>query len=154
MSKNPAWRNPPKAHRFKPGQSGNPRGRPPKNKLTDVEKCVQEIMDAPMPHRENSKAKIAPRREALIKIEVERAVKGDVDAADLLIQLRKQATQHGDKGARRVLVMNRLPGLSGQLGEHKVQDLTGQAGDPVGGSGDGEPSQGGASNEPPPGGAS
>lgn len=42
------YKKPPKASQFKPGQSGNPKGRPKKKKMTDEEalKIVNEFVRA------------------------------------------------------------------------------------------------------------
>ncbi len=74
---------PPKANQFKPGQSGNPQGRPKgsKNFRTDlVEECSETVRVT-----ENGKTQILTKQRALLKTTFNRALKGDVRAIRLLL---------------------------------------------------------------------
>lgn len=119
---------PPKDKQFEPGKSGNPGGRP-KNTPDRLGEIVQEVMDAPMQYRENGRTKTATRREVGLKLLVERAAKGDVVAAELVLKKRRHALRHGQKAARRLLVTDWLPDYFGQTGDQKAQDLTGHSGE-------------------------
>lgn len=80
------YAKPPKAHQFKRGQSGNPRGRPKKtrNLTTLVRKVLDETVDATI----EGKRKRIDRLEAMIRVLINNAMKGDTRAikqvADLL----------------------------------------------------------------------
>lgn len=113
---------PPKGKPFKPGQSGNPRGRPPRapNPLGEI---VEEVLDGSMSFREKGEAKTASRREIAIRVQIERALKGEIEAADLLLRKRAHAVKHGEKDTRRLTVVNWLPDFVGQTAEQKLQDL-------------------------------
>ena len=67
--------NPPEHTRFKPGQSGNPNGRP--KKLPDLEKLLVRVLGT----EEDNKTGWEVIIEALQK----KAAKGDVKAAELLL---------------------------------------------------------------------
>ncbi len=121
---------PPKRTWFEAGKSGNPKGRP---KLAPdiLGEIVQEVLDAPMQYREGGRTKTATRREVRLKLLVERAVKGDVAAAELLLKKRKHAFRYEGAGAKRFVVTDWLPDYPGQSGDQKAQDLTGQFGEPT-----------------------
>lgn len=104
---------PPRETRFKPGKSGNPRGRPKKT-ASQLEKLVRRVLDAPMQYRENGRTKTATRSEVAIKLQVQRAIKGSIAAAELLLAMRKHAMQHGNNGVTRLVVNDWLPEFAGQ----------------------------------------
>ena len=80
--------SPPVEHQFKPGQSGNPRGRPRGSR--NVKTIVQEFA------RERHKVKEGGRRrsvttiELLLRLLVGMSLNGDVRASKLLDRLRDQ----------------------------------------------------------------
>ena len=117
---------PPKGRPFEPGRSGNPNGRP-KSKPNPLGEIVQEVLDAPMAYRENGKPKTASRREVAIRILVEKAVKGDVAAADLLLKKRRHALRHGQKGSQQLVVTGWLPDHPGQPGDQQAPGPVGPA---------------------------
>jgi hypothetical protein len=80
---------PPKAHRFKPGQSGNPKGRPKgrKNRRT----VITEQLDRMTMIRENGKPVRLTVRELLGKVLVNQAAKGDKKAIDMALRLDREA---------------------------------------------------------------
>ncbi|GHF70712.1 DUF5681 domain-containing protein [Seohaeicola zhoushanensis] len=69
------YRKPPKASRFKPGQSGNPRGRP-KN-AQNVGKLLAAALAQRITIREGERTAEVSKREALIVALLNRAIKGD-----------------------------------------------------------------------------
>lgn len=76
---------PPKATRFKAGQSGNPRGRPRATKSLDA--LVLEPLIEMMTVKENGKSRRMPRVQVYINTLFGRAVKGDAKAADQLLKV-------------------------------------------------------------------
>ena len=116
---------PPKGKRFEPGKSGNPSGRP-KDGPDRLGKIVQEVLDAPMQYRQNGRTKTATRREVGLRLLVEKAVKGDVGAAELLLKKRRHALRHGQNGARRLVVTDWLPDYPGQTAGEKTAALAAQ----------------------------
>jgi Family of unknown function (DUF5681) len=80
---NVGYGRPPKKHQFKPGHSGNPKGRPKgaKNEAT----ILREIMHQRMEVREGGRARKISRLEALLLRCLEAALKGDLKAMAFLL---------------------------------------------------------------------
>ncbi len=76
---------PPKHTRFKPGQSGNPRGRPKgaRNLKTELDEEMNETIKL----RENGRERRISKRRAIIKTLVSKTLKGDVRAANTLLNM-------------------------------------------------------------------
>ena len=85
---------PPAHARFKPGQSGNPKGRPKrtKNLRTDLVEELGEFIRV----REGDREYSVSKQRALIKALVARAVKGDTRAATSIVTLCARLLGVGD----------------------------------------------------------
>jgi len=87
---------PPRATRFRPGQSGNPLGRPRKPKP------VQELLATELRRRvvirENGREQRIPKLELVMKRLVNDAIQGNYPAVRLLIDLIKVAEESSDQG--------------------------------------------------------
>ena len=81
---------PPQASRFRPGQSGNPSGRPKgaKSLTTDLAEELGEVIRI----REGDRELKVSKQRAMLKALVAKALKGDARAANLLITLVAKAT--------------------------------------------------------------
>jgi len=79
------YKKPPKNTRFKPGQSGNPNGRPKgaKNLRTELAEGLQERIAL----REGGKRRTVSKQCALVKRLMERALQGDTRAASLIVTM-------------------------------------------------------------------
>mgnify|MGYP001829128696 CR=1 FL=1 len=75
---------PPKHTRFKPGQSGNPKGRPKKTRNFKTD--LQEELQAPITITESGQTKVISRQQAVIKRTLEKALQSDLRAAQMLVQ--------------------------------------------------------------------
>ena len=77
------YRKPPKATQFKPGQSGNPKGRPSgtRNLKTDLEDELGETITV----TEAGKLKRLSKQRALLKSLVAKALKGDTKAIAIVL---------------------------------------------------------------------
>lgn len=76
---------PPKAHRFKPGQSGNPRGR--KKGTKSFSTLVQEELDSKIVVVTDGARRKMTKREIVAKKLVARAMQGDIKVAKELLGL-------------------------------------------------------------------
>jgi Family of unknown function (DUF5681) len=103
--------------RWKPGQSGNPKGRPRKTAMPLAQR-ISAILDAPMKYHENGQTKVAPRRELSLRMLVDRAAKGDLAAAADILKVRREAERRGG-GRTNIRVENWLPDHVGQTAEEK-----------------------------------
>jgi hypothetical protein len=90
------YRRPPKAARFKPGQSGNPKGRPrgSANLATDLAAELNEQITV----REGGQARRLTKQRALIKSLTARALQGDVRATTALLALYARVISEPSEG--------------------------------------------------------
>jgi hypothetical protein len=70
---------PPTRSRFKPGVSGNPKGRP-KRDPTAVSEVIKNTLSAPIQYRAQGRTRTVTRTEVGLKKLVENAVRGDLAA--------------------------------------------------------------------------
>jgi hypothetical protein len=117
--------SPPKHSRFKPGTSGNPRGRP-KRKPTALGEITNDVFNVSVRYGDDGRLKKATRHELSLKALVKHALSGNVSAAGMLLKLRSQA-QAGAVGIQRVVVRNWLPDYPGQTGEQKWRQQINEA---------------------------
>jgi hypothetical protein len=91
------YRNPPRSTRFKPGQSGNPKGRPKGtlNMATVLERTLRERVVV----NENGKRKTVSKLEAAAKQVANKAASGDLRALQLLTALVRSAEERAIQGA-------------------------------------------------------
>jgi Family of unknown function (DUF5681) len=80
---------PPKATQFKPGQSGNPRGRP-KGSL-NVATVLERTLREPLVVTEGGQRRVITKLEAAVKQLANKAASGDARAIQLLIGLTQAA---------------------------------------------------------------
>jgi hypothetical protein len=83
------YKKPPKAHQFKKGQSGNPKGRPKKEKI-----CMADILDKisneTITITENGHSFPTTKFEVAIRRLLAKAISGDVNALKLYVQLKEK----------------------------------------------------------------
>jgi hypothetical protein len=84
-SRSVGYKRPPKASRFKPGQSGNPKGRPPgsRNLKTDL----TALLKKPVSIREDGELRQVSRQQAMLLSLFDKALRGDVKAANQIITM-------------------------------------------------------------------
>jgi hypothetical protein len=83
--KGPGHGNPPKRYRFKPGKSGNPRGRPKGSR--NIRTDLTELMKRKVAVRENGRQRRISRQEAMLLSLYDKALRGDVRAATSIINM-------------------------------------------------------------------
>jgi hypothetical protein len=81
------YRKPPLSGRFRAGVSGNPKARP-KREPNPLAERIKTVLNAPIEHRERGRTKVASYRELSLKVLVDRAVRGDLGAAELALKIR------------------------------------------------------------------
>jgi hypothetical protein len=82
------YRNPPRQTRFKPGQSGNPKGRPKGTRSLSAQ--MHELLSQKMPVREGNSVKRITMRDALLRTTLKAALNGDHRARqDIFVAIRE-----------------------------------------------------------------
>ena len=79
---------PPKHTRFKPGQSGNYRGRPKGSRNLQPELC--KVLTGPVTVTEGGKRRRVPALKALHQVVLQQALKGDFRAAQFVFKTAKE----------------------------------------------------------------
>ena len=87
------YRRPPKANQFKPGKSGNPKGRP-KGSLNLVSDLVAELGE-PINVREDGRTRRISKQRALIKSLLAKGIQGEVRAAAAVLALYARVNMDG-----------------------------------------------------------
>lgn len=87
------YKNPPRGSQFKPGQSGNPKGRPPGSK--NLKTLIERELNQKVTVREGSRSRQLTKREVLVKQLVKKALEGDHRAQQTLLKVnQEQAASH------------------------------------------------------------
>lgn len=84
FSKDVGYKRPPSANQFKPGQSGNPKGRP-KSKLSLLE-IIERELNQPVPVSEGGKRKKMSALVLMIKQQIKSAAQGNIRSAAFLLK--------------------------------------------------------------------
>ena len=85
---------PPKHTQFRPGQSGNPKGRPKGSKNLKTE--LAEVLAETVVVREGDVTRKVSKRRALLTSQANRAIKGDAKSAALITALDTRLLGDGD----------------------------------------------------------
>lgn len=88
---------PPKHSQFKPGTSGNPKGRP-KRELSSLLQLMANTFQAAIEYRRRGKVAIVSRHELFLTMIIEKAAVGDLDAMIALLAIWQEAEKHGGGG--------------------------------------------------------
>ena len=86
---------PPKHTRFKPGQSGNPKGRPRKQR--NLRTVVKEALKEKITIREGERTRTVSRLDAIVRVTINNALKGDAKALAAFIQLIRPTGLMGEE---------------------------------------------------------
>jgi Family of unknown function (DUF5681) len=79
------YRSPPVATRFKKGRSGNPKGRPKRQKT--LEHAVVKVLGEKIWAHENGRRKVYTKRDACAKTLVNKAASGDLKSIRLIVDI-------------------------------------------------------------------
>jgi len=113
---------PPPSGRFRPGVSGNPKGRP-KRKATPLAERIKTALNAPVEYRERGRTRVATYRELSLKMLVDKAIGGDLDAAELALKILARAERRGDAGVDLIMVENWIADYPDQSANQKTADF-------------------------------
>lgn len=117
---------PPKATRFKKGQSGNPKGRPKGslNVATVFSKTLREKVVV----NENGQRKTMSKLEAALKQLTNKAASGDTRALRLLLELARDAEAKQNAGGEQIPIVGELDQevIEGILNRFRQGDQQGQ----------------------------
>jgi hypothetical protein len=84
---------------------------------------IEKVLNAKIEYRERGQTRFASAQELSIKMLVDRAVSGDLEAAEIVLKIRERAERYGDAGVEQIEISDWLPDHPGQSGEQKAQDL-------------------------------
>jgi Family of unknown function (DUF5681) len=87
---------PPHHTRFEPGQSGNPRGRPPGSK--NLSSLLKKALDEPVIVVENNRRRRIAKRQAIVTQFVNKSAKGDLKATQLLLSILRDLEGRAEPG--------------------------------------------------------
>jgi hypothetical protein len=85
---------PPRHTQFKPGCSGNPRGRPKDSK--NLSTLLHEALNEPVVVTENGRRRKVSKRQAVIKQLVNRSAQGDLKAMQMLFGTIQEIEHRGE----------------------------------------------------------
>jgi len=109
---------PPIHSRWKPGQSGNLKGRAVR-KSTPLAAKINEVMESRTKYSERGKTKSATWSELSLRMLVDRAASGDLGAIDDVLKVYLRAARHSGGGSRVLVIRNWLPDFPDQTAEEK-----------------------------------
>ena len=89
------YANPPEHTRFKPGQSGNIKGRP-KSSKNYLAMAAKEF-DKPVIATENGRPRKISKKEAFVTETINKAIKGDKKCADLAYKLMEDSDAYKER---------------------------------------------------------
>ena len=88
---------PPRDTRFKPGRSGNPRGRP--NGSKNLSTLLSEALNEPVIVIENGRRRKVAKRQAIITQLVNRSAKADLKATQIVLAMLQDIERRMDPGS-------------------------------------------------------
>lgn len=101
------YKGPPLHTRFKPGQSGNPKGRPagPRNHKTTIERVMNEKVSV----REGEKTRHMTKFEAMLQAQTVKEMKGDARSTGVVINMMSRTAIRKARASLRVTSAVGLP---------------------------------------------
>ena len=92
------YMKPPKSGQFKPGQSGNPKGRPSGSK--NIYKLLDDIVNEKIHMTKNGKPVKISKKQAMLLQATNKAVQGDLKALQTLLPVMAEADNKNDELAK------------------------------------------------------
>ncbi len=112
---------PPKSTQFKPGKSGNPRGRP--KKIKNTYEILKNELDQEVILKEGGKTIVLSKKQALLRHLVNKAVKGDTRAMFFVFgQILAVEASEEEKAAMRLIFSEEDSDLLDIYVERKIKE--------------------------------
>jgi len=115
------YKKPPKHTQFKKGQSGNPKGRA--KGTTNIWTILQEEAQIVVPFSENGRPSKASKTELAIRSAMNKAVKGDLRALQIILKLFETHAPSSETGGRGTPAQT--PAISRQDMDREILDMLG-----------------------------
>jgi hypothetical protein len=90
---------------------------------TPLAERIKAVLNSPIEYRERGRTKLATYRELSLKMLVDRAISGDLSAAELALNIVARAERYGDPGVDPILVENWIADYLDQTANQKTADL-------------------------------
>jgi hypothetical protein len=116
-----SYGSPPIHTRFKPGQSGNLKGRPKKN-LSKFAEQIDGVFDSDVEYFEDGRRKSLSRKELAVKQHIQKGIRGDLSNIAALLDLRDEAKK-SSRAKPKIIIENWVPDRPGQTGEQKTREI-------------------------------
>jgi hypothetical protein len=94
-----------------------------KRGTTPLAEIIETALDTPIEYQERGRKKVATYRELCLKILVDRAINGDLEAAELILKIRGRAERHGDAGLAPILIENWIADRPRQTANQKTAEF-------------------------------
>jgi hypothetical protein len=116
-----SYGSPPIHTRFKPGQSGNLKGRP-KTVSSKFAEQIDGVFDSDVEYFEDGHRKSLSRKELAVKQHIQKGIRGDLSNIAALLDLRDEAKK-STRAKPKIIVENWVPDRPGQTGEQKTREI-------------------------------
>ena len=110
------YKNPPTATRWKKGQSGNPKGRKPKEKIEDLQIVFDQILVETVTVKFNGRSQSMTKLEAMIEQIRTKALQGEPKAIRALLKMSKSAGILSKSAAPKFLIITDAVAQDSDLG--------------------------------------
>jgi hypothetical protein len=115
-----SYGSPPTHTRFKPGQSGNLKGRPKKD-LKRFAELIDGIFESDVEYVEDGRKQSLSRKELAVKQHIQKGVRGNLANIAALLDMRDEAKKSG-RAKPKIIIENWVPDRPGQTGEQKTRE--------------------------------
>jgi hypothetical protein len=115
-----SYGSPPVHSRYKPGQSGNLKGRPKKD-LSKFAQLIDGVFESDVEYVEDGRRKSLSRKELAVKQHIQKGIRGDLPNIAALLDLRDEAKK-SSRAKPKIIVENWMQDRPGQTGEQKTRE--------------------------------
>jgi Family of unknown function (DUF5681) len=115
-----SYGSPPIHTRFRPGQSGNLKGRPKRNSKQFPE-LINGIFESDVEYVEDGRKKSLSRKELAVKQHIQKGIRGNLANIAALLVMRDEAKK-SSLAKPKIIIENWVPDRPGQTGEQKTRE--------------------------------